>query len=998
MRVNSRLCIVCTVSILAILAISAQAGDGTWTNTASGNWDDASRWSGGIVADGSDSTASFNANATVTTGTKVTNNAARIIGHLNFRDSSGSDPWTVTNDNNDASTITLATSGATPVIATTNSTHVYLDTIMAGNQGVVVAAHSGKYLTFRRANTYSGVTTVRRGYAHGTVHTFSGQNGAFGNDTSAIQVGDSGTTSTDDLGVRLGPGVTNARPIVVNNQGGLVLIGQDNNAGAPPRVFLGDITLNRDAYIGGYNNPVEVRGTISGSGGIKIGGSISTGSNVVKLYGTNTFDGDITVSRGALEGHASNAFGNASSTIVLGDGDTAGNNIALAIRPGLTLARNVHVTTNGTGTAILGASGGAGTYNFTGTIQADRDLRLSSQTTSYLLNFLNVISGTGNIMAIGSGEIFLSATNTFTGDFIHNAGNCFVWATIDAPNGVPGPFGNATNAIRIANNDGNLHRLFALLPVVIGRPIAVEDGVKCAIGSDAATANGCEFAGDITYAGDLTIYTANNSSTLVSGKLTTTTNSLTLTGGSSAGNWIHITNSSNTLSGSVAVLTGSRLVVGASGALAGSTSIVMGANTGANPVGLLTAGSVTVPQAVYLRTNCAYNVGGPEFGSYAAGNAIFSGDLYLSRPPSAQIIQFVAASDSLVRFTGTVNCDSGIIRKTGSGVTWFEGTSTYTNDLFITAGAFGAVDGVGLQTVSRLFLTNGVFESNGSFTRTLGTAAGYVSWSPGTTHGGGFSARGGKLTVDLNGGGADNLVWASTADFVKGSLLFGSAYADSEMEWVDNIALGTANRTILVNDNPATRDDKANLSGILSGTRTILKTGAGVLVLGATNTITSNVTVSAGTLMINGALTNGNGFVTVTNGAFLGGSGTIKRRLVMLDGAGFDWANDPGTLTVATNMSFPTNGLFRFVYSTNATSKVSCTGTLTLPASATVELVALPGAGDAPNTATLLEATDLVGEVTGWTISGNPLGYSLVKQDDTVILEYVAQGSYILFR
>jgi hypothetical protein len=97
-------------------------------------------------------------------------------------------------------------------------------------------------------------------------------------------------------------------------------------------------------------------------------------------------------------------------------------------------------------------------------------------------------------------------------------------------------------------------------------------------------------------------------------------------------------------------------------------------------------------------------------------------------------------------------------------------------------------------------------------------------------------------------------------------------------------------------------------------------------------------------------------------------------------------------------MSFPTNGLFRFVYSTNATSKVSCTGTLTLPASASVDLVALPGASDAPASATLLEATDLVGDVTGWTISGNPLGYSLVKQDDTVILEYVAQGSYILFR
>src|SRR4051812_5005739 len=55
-----RVALLAAVGALGILADTAHAASGTWTNTNSGNWSDTGNWFNGIVASGSGFTADFN--------------------------------------------------------------------------------------------------------------------------------------------------------------------------------------------------------------------------------------------------------------------------------------------------------------------------------------------------------------------------------------------------------------------------------------------------------------------------------------------------------------------------------------------------------------------------------------------------------------------------------------------------------------------------------------------------------------------------------------------------------------------------------------------------------------------------------------------------------------------------------------------------------------------------------------------------------------------------
>jgi hypothetical protein len=79
-----------------------------------------------------------------------------------------------------------------------------------------------------------------------------------------------------------------------------------------------------------------------------------------------------------------------------------------------------------------------------------------------------------------------------------------------------------------------------------------------------------------------------------------------------------------------------------------------------------------------------------------------------------------------------------------------------------------------------------VLETNGAFTRALGTAANQVRWLDGS--GGGFSAFGGNLLVDIGGNGPSNFTVGNT-DFIDvgQSLFFGSRDGTGTVTFVDNI-------------------------------------------------------------------------------------------------------------------------------------------------------------------------------------------------------------------
>lgn len=132
----------------------------------------------------------------------------------------------------------------------------------------------------------------------------------------------------------------------------------------------------------------------------------------------------------------------------------------------------------------------------------------------------------------------------------------------------------------------------------------------------------------------------------------------------------------------------------------------------------------------------------------------------------------------------------------------------------------------------------------------------------------------------------------------------------------------TNNGTLIFN-----RSDALNVTNPISGTGSVTIGGLGTITLAGTNTYTGTTTVTNGTLLVNGAL--GNTTLTVSNGASLGGNGTIAG-LVTVNGTFSPGAGGISKLTVSNALALTGSSLFeinKLLSPSNDT--VTVTGTLT---------------------------------------------------------------------
>ena len=161
-----------------------------------------------------------------------------------------------------------------------------------------------------------------------------------------------------------------------------------------------------------------------------------------------------------------------------------------------------------------------------------------------------------------------------------------------------------------------------------------------------------------------------------------------------------------------------------------------------------------------------------------------------------------------------------------------------------------ATEGMGLSTNANLWLAGksstltGILETSGTFSRALGSGAGQVLWK---TIGGGFSAVGGPLAVNIGGHVTpDTLIWGST--YFGLTLSLQSPVATHDVTFQNSVNLNGGARTINVF---ASETNKAILSGVLSDTvggSKLTKAGSGTLILSGVNTYTGLTDVTAGTL------------------------------------------------------------------------------------------------------------------------------------------------------
>ena len=152
-------------------------------------------------------------------------------------------------------------------------------------------------------------------------------------------------------------------------------------------------------------------------------------------------------------------------------------------------------------------------------------------------------------------------------------------------------------------------------------------------------------------------------------------------------------------------------------------------------------------------------------------------------------------------------------------------------------------------------------ETKGTLTRTIGTGAKGISFTGVTGDGNPaacFVAVGGPLVIDLNGGTGATLAWDGAAGLNGTDLMFNnSTNADNVVTVKNGLNMGTANRTIRVDDNTASAADYAVIAGAITNdatARNLTKSGTGTLVVSSVGSNFGGLTVSAGTLRLDNSI------------------------------------------------------------------------------------------------------------------------------------------------
>jgi autotransporter-associated beta strand protein len=200
------------LSVFATLS-STHAADGIWTVDANGLWSATENWSGGTIADGSTSTASFTNN--ITADRIVSLDSSRTLNKLVFSDSVTATPgsWLIDNNGNAANILTLG--GTTPTLtvnALGTGKTAEISAIISGSTastklggGTLVLSGANNFTSSLSMGATSGTTqtggiiimnnpSASIGGAAGAANDISIRNGAFRQSTGKVTVTGSNTS------------------------------------------------------------------------------------------------------------------------------------------------------------------------------------------------------------------------------------------------------------------------------------------------------------------------------------------------------------------------------------------------------------------------------------------------------------------------------------------------------------------------------------------------------------------------------------------------------------------------------------------------------------------------------------------------------------------------------------------------------------------------------------------------------------------------------------
>jgi len=379
-----------------------------------------------------------------------------------------------------------------------------------------------------------------------------------------------------------------------------------------------------------------------------------------------------------------------------------------------------------------------------------------------------------------------------------------------------------------------------------------------------------------------------------SGALNFTGNSINLNGNTLTIDGGYNTSIANLISNGNLTKNGNgRLTLSAANTYTGGTTINGGLLTLGVANAILTNRAVTVAGGGYdLNGFTTVTNGAISISSGAISNGKLVGASYASTD-GGTISAILAGSGGLTK------AGAGTLTLTGSNT--YTGVTTINGGVLVLSNAFALPGGIGTTGgTSALTFNGGVIGlGNGNFYRSLG-ATGTVT-AANFTGAGGWAAYGADRVVNL-GGATGTINWATANTGFNGrTLILGASTATHTVDLQNPLNLSNAVRIVQVDDGAAAIDGK--LSGVLSGAGGgLTKTGAGTLMLSATNTYSGVTTVSNGVLVLNNAfalpggigssggsnnLTISGGMIGLGNNDFQRGLGTGSNQVQFTSSGGF---------------------------------------------------------------------------------------------------------------
>jgi fibronectin-binding autotransporter adhesin len=693
-------------------------------------------------------------------------------------------------------------------------------------------------------------------------------------------------------------------------------------------------------------NALEISGAIIGSGGLT-----KSGVGALILGGGNSYTGATTITAGTLQVTRNDALPSSALTMSGGALDLTGVSAsagAFSASAGVSLTGGSLTATSyafsnaadtATVSSILAGSGGltktgagnltlnaANTYTGATTVSGGGTLTLgvanaiASTGTLTMTNGALVLGGTQSIaqfnatdVTLGAGTI--SASTGFT--FSVGSGTNTV-ATVLAGSGTFAKSGNGTLLLTGSNTLSGTHTINA-------GTLAIGSANRIADGASVTLAGGTFDLGSFTET--ITNFNATGAGTITGGTLNTsgsfgfsngsgTVTVDTVLAGSGrtltkSGNGTLLLKAANTYTGATTV-SGGTLALGASERIADGSSLTLSggsldldgatetvANFTASSAGTVTAGTLAVTgtfgvsnASATVQIDAALAGAGRSLTKSGAGTLLLNGiNTYTGTTSltagTLQLGRSDALDDasSLALSGGTLNLGGFI-----DTVATFSATGgTVNNGTLTSTGGYSVTNGSGTVQIDAILAGSSNLTKSGAGTLILGGANTYT----GTT-----SIQGGTLQLGSTG----NLASTSTVDLVGGTFNLNSrsqTLGSFSINGSGTVTVGTLSAgSYTVNATAASA-----INAAMTGNGALVKSGAGVLTLGGSNSFTGGTTIDNGGLTVGtggvlggavtlnaGTLTNSvvngiTGNVTVNSGTFTGTSATSLGVLTVAGGA-----------------------------------------------------------------------------------------------------------------